>query len=836
MRLAWYAGASTALAGAVVASAFHQRANFYSAMVHLSQSNMSIMIVVNVILLVYTGFVYGLQRLCFGQLRPVEVEQLYDKGWIAVTETCLAMTLFKDDLGAFSMIMFTALLTGKVWAWIGDGRVEILEQQPPANPRLFHARLIGSLALSLLYNFTMCLYATRTVVRAAEFGMMVMFLFEFAILLVSSTQTSLRYVVSLYEQRVLKAQMQHGLETRRRHIREQRADILRRRENGEATEAENEEPLPDENDVEEMDIEVPGWESKGHWILLLDLIADFVKLALYSVFFLVLAIFSGLPLHIMRDLFMTTRSFIKRLGALLRYRQAVKDLGRYPDATEEDLARENTCIICREEMRRWNPEDVSHVERTRPKRLPCDHILHFGCLKSWLERQQVCPTCRRSVVMDGVGADGNRNGAAPRPAGGFAPNRVRGGPAAPGAPNNRQGQQPQQGRPNVRMFNFGPIRLGFAQGAPEDFQDMAQMMGVPRDDAAAPGAPAQNAQPAAAQNAQPAAQQPQPAAAGVFINNGPPTNTLLIREQLRAVERNIQNETISLRLAENEAQTLRLLIEHIELIRLRQAQLGAVYSPPVPPAPRDILVANRPQPAPAPAAGAAHQPAGPQPPQMPPIPPNVAQILQRLQPGTPVSRHVPTPNATAIPSGSPDLPEGVTIPPGWTLLRLQRSDLGTAAGESSGSGQAQAAAQAGGGDQAAQPSTNAPSGTTAATSTMRPPVADGVSSGGPSSSASSTVDDAEDEGWGGEGLEPAAEQAPSGTAAPEQALGTAPASSTSPPVWGGSAQMFGSNTPASGPSGERSGAGGSATAAHNGDEASSGKARAVAAEEAEGDD
>lgn len=36
--------ASTALAGGVVFSAFNQRANFYSAMVHLSQSNLSIMV------------------------------------------------------------------------------------------------------------------------------------------------------------------------------------------------------------------------------------------------------------------------------------------------------------------------------------------------------------------------------------------------------------------------------------------------------------------------------------------------------------------------------------------------------------------------------------------------------------------------------------------------------------------------------------------------------------------------------------------------------------------------------------------------------------------------
>ncbi|KAL8282940.1 hypothetical protein RB600_006098 [Gaeumannomyces tritici] len=798
-------------------------------MVHLSQSNLSIMMVVNVLLLVYTSFVYGLQRLCFGQLRPVEVEQLYDKGWIAVTETCLAMTLFKDDLGAFSMIMFTALLTGKVWAWIGDGRVEILEQQPPANPRLFHARLIGSLTLSIFYNFTMCLYAIRSVVRAAEFGMMVMFLFEFAILLVSSTQTSLRYVISLHEQRVLKAQMQRGLEARRRHIREQRANMLRRRESGEATEAEKGEPLPDENDVEEMDIEVPGWESKGHWILLLDLVADFVKLAWYSVFFLVLAIFSGLPLHIMRDLFMTTRSFIKRLGALLRYRQAVRDLSRYPDATEEDLARENTCIICREEMRPWNPDDDSQVERIRPKKLPCGHILHFGCLKSWLERQQVCPTCRRSVVMDGAAADGNRNGAVPRPGGGgAAPNAMGAGPAAPGAPNNQQRQQPQPGRPNVRMFNFGPIRLGFAQGAPEDFQDMAQIMGVPRDAAPVPGAHPQNAQPA---------DQPQPAVPGVLPNHtAPSANMTVIQAQLRAIERNIQNETISLRLVENEAQTLRLLIQHIENIRIRHAQHLVAAQPMFPVSlhiPLQPVAQDQPQPAPVPApvpaAAVPHQPAGPQPPQMPQTPPNVALTLQRLQPSAPVTRHVAAPNTAAIPSGSPDLPEGVSIPPGWTLLPLKRSDLPTLGGESSGSGQSQTATQPSGSDQASQPSGNVP-GETAAAPSSRDTLLDDMSSGSPSSSSTTSTEDDEDEGWGGEGLEPIRDQDPSSdTAAPEHDPGSIPTSSSALPVWGGSAQLFGGSTPASGPGDEQSGAADSATAPES-DGAAKGKAKAVSVE------
>lgn len=44
-----------------------------------------------------------------------------------------------------------------------------------------------------------------------------------------------------------------------------------------------EEPLPSEDDIEEMDIEPPGWETKGHWVLTLDLMTgmqEFVCLAL----------------------------------------------------------------------------------------------------------------------------------------------------------------------------------------------------------------------------------------------------------------------------------------------------------------------------------------------------------------------------------------------------------------------------------------------------------------------------------------------------------------------------------------------------------------------------
>jgi E3 ubiquitin-protein ligase synoviolin len=235
-------------------------------------------ILINLILFIYGSLMYGLQRLCYGALRPIEIEQLYEKSWFAITETCLAMTIFREEVGAWFLVMFVALLTGKVWGWIGDGRVEVLEQQPPANPRLFHIRLSVSLAMSVIYDIWLMNYTINTVIQQARPNMMVMFLFEFAILTSTSLATACRYCISLVEAKVVKQQTQDRLVERRREVREERAEMIRQREVAAATPgegvdtAQSSAPLPSEDDVDEMDIEVPGWEAKGHWVLTLDLI------------------------------------------------------------------------------------------------------------------------------------------------------------------------------------------------------------------------------------------------------------------------------------------------------------------------------------------------------------------------------------------------------------------------------------------------------------------------------------------------------------------------------------------------------------------------------------
>lgn len=440
----------------------------------------------------------GVQRVLFGSLRPSEIEQLYEKSWYAITETCLAMTIFRDEVGGWFLVMFVCLLIGKVWGWIGEGRVEILEQQPPTDPRLFHVRLSISLMFSSLFEMLMFRYSVQTVLLQARPNMMVMFAFEFAVLTVTSLSTAARYLISLHESSLIRIQI-----ARRRAQLNQELQGTQ-----ESTHAPGpsdgllgidnpQEPLDGTNN--DLDIDVPGWEDKGRWVFYLDLVTgmisprknlraqshtipDFCKLILYLTFFSVLCIFYGMPIHIIRDVAITVRSFYKRMSDFIRYRQATKNMNtRYPDATADEIQKEDVCIICREVMcaspRPGGALDshssqrgleashhdrirqivdsgatVAGDERYRPKKLPCGHILHYTCLRSWLERQQNCPICRAPVIVP--------NPILPRSRSDNTIRNIR--PQENQPPNNDQVHgEAEQLDVGQNTFSFGPFRLSF---------------------------------------------------------------------------------------------------------------------------------------------------------------------------------------------------------------------------------------------------------------------------------------------------------------------------------------------------------------------------------------
>jgi E3 ubiquitin-protein ligase synoviolin len=143
------------------------------------------------------------------------------------------------------------------------------------------------------------------------------------------------------------------------------------------------------------------WEEKSMYFFYVDLVLDFLKLISYMIFFGIVVHYYGIPLHIVRDVYMTLRSFLQRCRDLVRYRQATANMQeRYPTATQEQLSMtDGICIVCREEMHLGQDQQPLTIPDT-PKVLPCGHIFHFRCLRSWLERQQACPTCRRSVLQE----------------------------------------------------------------------------------------------------------------------------------------------------------------------------------------------------------------------------------------------------------------------------------------------------------------------------------------------------------------------------------------------------------------------------------------------------
>ncbi|KAJ3353004.1 E3 ubiquitin-protein ligase hrd1 [Entophlyctis luteolus] len=349
-RLATYGTVSTLLAASAVASAWAARGgSFFATCIHLTQSSMLLMILLNFAL--FVGIIVGrvTQKIFFGQLRTIEVEHLYERSWFSVTETCLAMTLFRDQFDVKYLVFFGFLLMIKIQHWLIIDRMEQATSPPT---RLFHLKMGTIMIIMFVIDLAVMLYAVDFTIRRGP-TMMLIFGFENSVMIFSIVLSMIKYIL-------------HSIDLHREH----------------------------------------PWDRKSMFIFYAELFIDLFKLIAYLCFFGLIMHFYGFPLHIIRDLYMILRSFIQRCKDLIQYHRATRNMNdRYPDATAADLAAtDGVCIICREEMTAENAVAGGQQQNQQPnrnavpKKLACGHIFHMNCLRSWLERQQSCPTCRRSVL------------------------------------------------------------------------------------------------------------------------------------------------------------------------------------------------------------------------------------------------------------------------------------------------------------------------------------------------------------------------------------------------------------------------------------------------------
>jgi len=334
MRSAVLTAASLGLTGLVLGNAWFQRQQFYPSVVYITKSNpsMAVIYLQSLVMVILMGKL--MRKIFFGQLRAAEFEHLMERSWYAVTETCLAFTVFKDDFSPKFVALFTLLLFLKSFHWLAEDRVDYMERSPVITV-LFHLRVLSlALVLASLDLFFIQHAYTSTLTKGAS--VQLVFGFEYAILLTIVINTLVKYVL-------------HSID------------------------------LHSEN----------PWENKAVFMLYTELFIGFIKVLLYILFFVIMVRIYTLPLFAVRPMYLTMRAFKKAFNDVVLSRRAIHNMNTlYPDATAEELAEtDNVCIICREEM-----------VAPSAKKLPCGHIFHRNCLRSWFQRQQTCPTCRLDVL------------------------------------------------------------------------------------------------------------------------------------------------------------------------------------------------------------------------------------------------------------------------------------------------------------------------------------------------------------------------------------------------------------------------------------------------------
>ncbi len=274
------------------------------------------------------------KRVFLGELRAQELELLADNIRPTIMSLLFFLTIFRTQFNATFISALVLLLFCKAAHWVAEARVNSMESSP-SESNWTHVRLASLIAVLMFIDQSVVLWAAARTYTGGP-SLLLLFGFEYCVLAVAAASMGGMFVLNLIS------------------IKRDQA-----------------------------------WHAKGSYVLYLEFVCSAVQSLVYLCFFFIIFRYYGLPLHIIRSMYLTFASFQRSLAKLITYRRAVSSMDhRYPDATPEDLRSvDSICIVCRDEM------EVG-------KKLPCGHILHLECLRSWLQQDPTCPLCRKSVLIE----------------------------------------------------------------------------------------------------------------------------------------------------------------------------------------------------------------------------------------------------------------------------------------------------------------------------------------------------------------------------------------------------------------------------------------------------
>lgn len=224
---------------------------------------------------------YSFSQIFFGTLRAAEFEHLMERFWYALTETCLAFTVFRDDFNPKFVALFTVLLFLKSFHWLAEERVDYVNffanfftifsaatnyyskllqfclhfqmERSPVIGALFHFRVSALLFVLALLDYLMISHAySATITKGAT--VQLVFGFEYAILITMVANIAIKYVL---------------------HAAEMRTDT--------------------------------PWENKAVFLLYTELVIGFIRVVLYLLFVVIMVRIYTLPLFAFRPMYYTLR-------------------------------------------------------------------------------------------------------------------------------------------------------------------------------------------------------------------------------------------------------------------------------------------------------------------------------------------------------------------------------------------------------------------------------------------------------------------------------------------------------------------------------------------------
>lgn len=307
--------------------AYYTHKQFYPVILFLVTSKICFLIIGNMIL-AFSLFVAKIfKTIFFGTLRDSEIELLVEKAKYTIPETCLALTIFRSELSPTVIVLFGSLILIKLFHRLTKFRLEYLEQIMPIS---FYSQCqVLSLLVTLIMMDLVLAINSYYYIQSHGKSVILLFGFEFGLLFIYSINLTCRFMIQMID-----SKLENGLPT------------------------------------------------KGLYLMISELVSDIIRFVIYFCFFCLVFSQYGLPIHILRDVYISFLSCQKKLISFIQYIRLTNNFdSRFENATAEELIHAGNCLVCRESM-------------DSGKKIPCGHVFHLECLRMWLQHQQTCPLCR----------------------------------------------------------------------------------------------------------------------------------------------------------------------------------------------------------------------------------------------------------------------------------------------------------------------------------------------------------------------------------------------------------------------------------------------------------